>query len=218
MALQVVERPGDGPTERILILLPGFCDEPSVWVDQLDLIDPQGRWHVVVVRPRVQTSAGPAWYRVGADGLDQTAIGESVAAVAEFAATALAENSLTSDHLVVAGFSQGGATALATAVDPTAAVRPSAVAVVAGYLPDRDADLDTSLMARRPALFIHGRDDETIDLIRGRSAARALDRAGASVTWNEVAGGHQLGPDLLDPMRTWLDALRIGAIPSGPPA
>ena len=210
MGLEVVERPAAGDTERLLVLLPGFCDEPATWTDQLDLVDPDRRWHVVVPRPPVQTRGGPGWYRVTTDGPDQGALRDSVAALAELLDALLAEHSLTGDDLVVGGFSQGGATTLATLLDPSVQVRPLAIAVLAGYLPDRDSDLDPSRLAGKPVLFVHGTEDEMMDIIRGRSASRVLGRAGAVVTWTEVDGGHQLGPPLLDPLRGWLDQMADG--------
>ncbi|HEY6533294.1 MAG TPA: hypothetical protein VIY72_13375 [Acidimicrobiales bacterium] len=217
MALEVVERPADGPTERILLLLPGFCDEPSTWTDRLDHVDPDRRWHVAVPRPPVQTRGGPGWYRVSADGPNQTELSESIVALAELVSSLLEQHSLTEDDLVVVGFSQGGATSLATLLDPAVGIRPRALGVLAGYLPHREDDLDPSLAAGMPVLFVHGSDDEMMDIVRGRSAARALDRAGAVVTWTEVESRHRLGPPLVDPLRIWLDAVAAGAVPSDPP-
>jgi predicted esterase len=218
VSLEVVERPAAGATERILVLLPGFCDEPSTWTDHLGLIDPDHRWHVAVPRPRVQTRGGPGWYRVTADGPNQTELTDSVAAIADLLASLLAEHSLTAAELVVVGFSQGGATTLATFLDPTVALSPAALGVLSGYLPVRDEELEVSRASGLPILFAHGTDDDMIDVLRGRSAANALARAGAVVTWTEVGGGHRLGPDLLDPLRGWLDAVADGSVASNPPA
>jgi predicted esterase len=217
VALEVVERPAAGTAERLLVLLPGFCDEPDTWTVHLDLIDPERRWHVAVPRPPVQTRGGPAWYRVSDGTPDPDALQASIAAVVELVAGLTAEHSLADDDVVVAGFSQGGATTLATVLDPSVAFRPAAVAVMAGYLPHRDGDLDPSLLAGRPVLLTHGTDDEMMDVVRGRSAARTLHRAGASVTWTEVESRHRLGAPLLDPMRAWLEAVAGGEIPSDPP-
>ena len=109
--------------------------------------------------------------------------------------------------MVVVGFSQGGATMLATLLDPAIGIRPRAVGVLAGYLPHRESDLDPSLAAGLPVLFVHGTDAEMMEVVRGRSAARVLDRGGAAVTWTEVESRHRLGPPLIDPLRAWLDQL-----------
>jgi predicted esterase len=218
MALEVVERAATGATERILVLLPGFCDEPSTWTDHLDLIDPEGHWHVAVPRPPVATRGGPAWYRVSDGAPDPEALRSSIAAVVDLVTSLTVQHSVPVDAVAIAGFSQGGATVLATTLDPTVTVRPGAVAVLAGDLPHRDDALDTTLLAGRPVLFAHGTDDEMMDVVRGRSAARTLHRGGASVTWTEVESPHRLGPALLDPMRTWLEAVASGAVPSDPPA
>ncbi len=108
---------------------------------------------------------------------------------------------------MVAGFSQGGALALATLLDPTIAHRPAAIAVLAGYLPHRDVDQQPDLAAGRRVLVGHGADDEVIEPLLGRSAAKALDRAGAEVTWAEVDGGHRLDAPLVAALRDWLAGL-----------
>jgi predicted esterase len=97
--------------------------------------------------------------------------------------------------------------ALAAATDPTTPVRPGAVAALAAYLPHREADQDPSLLSGRPVLVAHGADDEIVDALLGRSAAKALERAGAQVSWVEVDGGHTLHPHLVDALRAWLDEL-----------
>jgi predicted esterase len=161
----------------------------------------------------VQTRGGPAWYRVSENGPDQVALSESVGAIAALIEQAAAAHSLTADDVVLAGFSQGGATALATLLDPVLDVRLRAMAVIAGYLPDRDG-LDLTRAAGLSMLFTHGTDDEMMDIVRGRSAAKALERSGATVTWVEVESLHRLGAPLLDPFRGWLDTVTIGDAPS----
>ncbi len=168
---------------------------------------------MAVARPRLATSNGPIWFPVDADGPVESELAASVAAVDGVAVELLDELGLTPEALVTVGFSQGGALALATLLDPSVAAPPSAVGVLAGYLPHRTTGLELGRSGGLPVLLAHGRDDETIDPIRGRAAAKALGRSGALVTWVDVDGGHRLRAPLVEPLVDWLAALAAGERP-----
>ena len=218
MTLALLERHTTGATERVLVLLPGFGDEPAMFADHLDVVDPDRRWHVAIPRPPILTDEGPAWFTVGDDGPDAEQLGASVLALAATFADLLDRFGLGPETLVLGGFSQGGAMALATAVDPTVTSRPGAVASLAAYLPHRHDDQDPTLLAGRPVLVAHGADDEVVDALLGRSAAKALHHAGAVVTWSEVDAGHTVVGPLAATLGRWLSALADGEVPSAPPA
>jgi phospholipase/carboxylesterase len=217
VTLDLVERPAAATTERVLVLLPGFGDEPAMFADHLDVLDPDRRWHVAIPRPPVATDEGPAWFTVGDDGPDTEQLTAAVLALAATLADLLDRFGLEPDDLVLGGFSQGGAMALAAALDPTVASRPGAVASLAAYLPHRHDDQDLTLLAGRPVLVAHGADDEVVDALLGRSAARSLHRGGALVTWSEVDGGHAIAGPLAATLAGWLAAVADGARPSDPP-
>lgn len=217
MTLSLVERPATGPTQRVLVLLPGFGDEPAMFADHLEVLDPDGRWHVAVARPPLATDEGPAWFTVGDAGPDVEQLGAAVLALAGAFADLLDRFGLEPEALALGGFSQGGAMALAAALDPSVAARPGAVASLAAYLPHRDIEQDPTLLAGRPVLIAHGADDEVVDALLGRSAAKALHRAGAVVTWSEVDAGHTVAGPLADTLGRWLAALADGEVPSAPP-
>lgn len=206
-----------GPTspDRLLVILPGYGDRPEPFLDRAEAFDPEGRWHICVVEPMHTGSMGPIWYEVDEDGPDPVAIAAAIDAVSATCSQLLTETGLDISSLVLCGFSQGGALALATMLDPSA-ITPGAVAALATYLPARD-EMDLTIAAGRPILFAHGSDDGTVEIIRGRSAAKAMHRADALVSWHEVDGGHRFDGPLLDALRTWLDAIARGDTPHSPP-
>ena len=108
-ALVIVERPSAATADRLLVLLPGYGDEPDLLLDRLALIDPERRWHVAVARPPRTTSIGPAWYTVDSDGPDAAQLAEAVAALDAGLAGLTGRLGLDPHAVVVAGFSQGGA-------------------------------------------------------------------------------------------------------------
>ncbi|MEI7622064.1 MAG: hypothetical protein WCJ88_00760 [Actinomycetes bacterium] len=211
-------RRGPEQPERVLVVVPGYRDRPEPFLKRASDFDPAQRWLVVAVEPLHSAPGGPYWYDVDENGPDPVALASALFAIDALCTSLLAETGLTENDLVVAGFSQGGALALAHLIDPTSVVRPSAVGVLAGYLPSRDDHLiDLSRSATRPVLFAHGEDDELVEPIRGRSASKAVHRAGGIVTWAEVSGGHQFGQPLTTVLAAWLEGLSMGTSSPTPP-
>jgi len=211
-------RRGPVAPERVLVLIPGYGDRPEPFLERASSFDPDEHWLIVSVEPQTPGDRGPFWYDVDEDGPDPVALGAAIGAIDTLCASIITETGVTDDDLVVAGFSQGGAIALAHLVDPTSHVRPTAVATLAGYLPTRDpALIDLQRADDRRVLFAHGRDDELVEPLRGRSAARAVHRAGGIVTWNEVEGGHRFDGPLTDALGAWLGAIVRNERPSAPP-
>lgn len=209
---------GPPSTGRAVLVLPGYGDTSAVVTRRLHLIDPGERWTVAVAEPAWTGPAGPMWYTVDTDGPDPEGVARAVAAVDRALDAVEAHSGVVRDEIVLVGYSQGGATALATALDPRLGAPPAAVGLLAGYLVHRDDDeLDLSRVQGRPVLVAHGRDDDMVDPLRGRAAAKALHRHGAVTSWQEVAGSHRLGPSLLAPLAGWLDALADGDAPQVPP-
>ena len=120
---------------------------------------------------------------------------------ARFAAAAL-ENGLGSRPLVVAGFSQGGAAALAWACAPERATAIAGVVSVAGFLPSC-----VTPIAAPPTLIIVTEDDEVVDPFLGRRAARLLRNAGTDVTVCPVDAGHEWTDAASAALAAWLPRL-----------
>jgi len=208
--LDSVVRTGED-TSRLLVLLPGYGDRAERFAERVDRFDPQRRWTVVVLEGRLRNDVGPYWYDVDDEGPVTAELDAAVAAVRHEVAALAVEHGIEQDDIVLAGFSQGGALALAVLCDPGAGAPPGAVAVLAGYLPSRpEGTIDLDRATGRPVLLTHGTDDEMVEAIRGRSAAKALQRAGARVAWIPAEGGHRFDGPLLDGLRNWLAALDRG--------
>lgn len=215
--LRILERSVDDPVGT-LVLLPGFGDRPEKFLARADDLDPEERWTVVVFEPRLRRDdrPGPYWYDVDEGGPVEEELAAAVAAVRDGLA-ALERAGTPTATVVLAGFSQGGALALATVLDPVGGPTPRAIAVVSGYLATRDPiSVDLARTADRPLLFAHGEDDDVVEALRGRAAAKAVQRGGALVTWASTPGGHRFDGALLVPVRDWLADLARGETPHRP--
>lgn len=202
----------DHPT-RVVVHLPGWGDRAAKHLDLVTRLADDST--AVVVAEPVMGEGRRRWYDVEDDGprLDQVA--SAVASVRALLDDLVGRHSLTHADITLIGFSQGGALALAVATGADGGPRPGAVACLGGYLLARD-ELELGRVAGLPTLVAHGTDDEMIEPLRGRAAAKALARGSAVVQWSEVDGGHVLDGPLLTAASDWVAAVHRGQPPSTP--
>jgi predicted esterase len=156
----------------------------------------------------VTTSHGPAWF-VSQDGDAGPPLAATLDAIEALADEACAERELQpARDLVVVGWSQGAAAALAMTLRHEAVVRPAVVIALAPWLPNEPHiswDFGAAAAAGLRVLLVHGRDDEVVAVEQGRSTYRVLERSGVDVTWIERGAGHDLAA-LLEAVPGWLES------------
>ena len=102
------------------------------------------------------------------------------------------------NRLVLMGFSQGAALAFAVATQSN--LKPVALIVAAGFIPQGDL---TGL--RDISVFWgHGSQDEWIPIDRAKREANHLADMGLRVNFCETDVGHKLGLECLEGLRKWL--------------
>ena len=117
------------------------------------------------------------------------------------------ERGMPSERIVLAGFSQGGAIALHTALRES---RPLAgVLALSTYLP-----LVTSLASERsaanagvPIFMAHGTSDSVLPFALGESSRRALEALGYVVDWHSYSMAHSVCLEEVSAIGAWLAAL-----------
>lgn len=204
----------------LLVLLHGFEDDPARLATVAEDIDPTGGT-ISVLSPRGphESPGGPSWLAgVDPEPDDVAAVLDQLDAVIDETCGRLG---IERGSVVIGGFSQGGAAALALSL--RAGDRPSVGGcfVLAGFLwPPSAVDYSFDRAAGvLPVLVVHGEDDASVPVQQGRSAARLLDRRGVAVTYREHAGaGHDLDPRYLADVKAWLAAVVRGEQPADPPS
>lgn len=158
-----------------------------------------------------------AWYDIKtltAEGrADEAGLRESLARVAALIA---AERALGIDsrRIVIAGFSQGAATALHAALrhpEPLAGVL-----ALSCYLP-LQATLASELAEANkatPILMCHGQQDPVLPLALGLAACNWLRAAGYRVEWKEYPMQHQVCLPEIQDVAAWLSG-RLAAVAAG---
>src|SRR3989344_7231331 len=110
-------------------------------------------------------------------------------------------------RIVLAGFSQGGAIALHTALRYP--LRLGGLIALSTYLPLKSKLAQEAHEANRqlPIFMAHGSFDEVISLDVCKASLNVLNQQGYAVDWHEYAMGHSLCAEELADIRTFLSNL-----------
>lgn len=135
----------------------------------------------------------PAWYDLSATevrrGEDADGIARSVAALEALVAVEV-DAGIAPERIVLAGFSQGCAMALATGLHTSQ--RLAAIAGMSGYLPACVPVTGEGANRGTPIFLAHGTDDPVVSIDLGRASRDALVLAGHRVEWHEYPIDHTL--------------------------
>ncbi len=150
-----------------------------------------------------------AWYDIKALSLDERADQAGVdASVAEVEALIAHENArgIASDHIILAGFSQGGVMALHAGLRHGKTL--AGIVGLSCYLPLADSlkEQRSPANANTPLLLMHGTLDPVVTLAMGEHARSTLESWGHAPQWHTYPMQHQVSmPQILD-LRRWLGA------------
>ncbi len=173
------------------------------------------------VRPVTINNGVPmrAWYDIRgmqiADRQDEAGIRASIEAVEELLAREVARG-IAPDKLLLAGFSQGGAVALASALRH--ARRLAGVIGLSTYLPlaDRIMAERSEANAGLPVFLCHGSEDAVVPEALGLLSRDTLQGAGYAVAWHSYPMAHQVCAGEIADLRAWIgDRLQAGRAPRG---
>ena len=114
------------------------------------------------------------------------------------------QRGIANNKIILAGFSQGGASALHTAARQQQAL--AGVLALSTYLP-LHAKLSTEktiASLSTPIFMAHGSFDEVITLERCKASLAVLEDNAYQVDWHEYAMAHSVCPQEIDDIRTFL--------------
>ena len=111
---------------------------------------------------------------------------------------------IDTSRIFLAGFSQGGAVVFHTAFKKWEGPLGGVIAL-STYAPTFDNVLELSASQQRiPTLCLHGQYDDVVQNAMGRSAYEHLKDRGVTVTWQEYPMGHEVLPQEIHDIGTWL--------------
>ncbi len=147
----------------------------------------------------------PAWYDISHPDLGQKVDAARIRATQQQIAQCIDEervHGISSEHVLVVGFSQGGAIALQTAwCYPH---RLAGVAALSGYLPLANCGAVAETNRDLPIFMGHGRADPIVPLTLGIVSRDKLRQTGHSVTWRDYAMSHTVSKEEVQDLRAWL--------------
>ena len=118
------------------------------------------------------------------------------------------ERDIPYEKIVLAGFSQGGAIALHTALRHPR--RLAGLMALSTYLPlqdsfDREVAANTAAQPRTLPIFMaHGSFDPMLPMALGQHSHRTLEAAGYQVEWHDYPMAHAVCADEIAAIRNWL--------------
>lgn len=112
------------------------------------------------------------------------------------------ERGIAAEKIVIAGFSQGGAVAIQTALHSPHNI--AGLMALSAYLPlaidERAVTADSSL----PIFMAHGRQDPVLQLAWGKAAADRMTELGLTVGWHEYSMAHAVCMQEISDIGRWL--------------
>jgi phospholipase/carboxylesterase len=117
---------------------------------------------------------------------------------------------IAADRIVLAGFSQGGAIAYATAL--THAEPLAGIIALSTYIPEAESLFANASAANHgvPILAAHGTEDDVVSLRLGLRARDALRQHGYAVEWHEYPMPHSVCLEEIATIGAWLTARLAG--------
>ena len=139
-----------------------------------------------------------AWFDISSQDLTMVADGQHLDQISLLLEALIAEQG--DRPVVLAGFSQGGATALFTGMRRD--VNLAGILSVAGWLPMEAAD---DAVPEVPVLLLHGASDDVVPLSSAEESYRRLLQAAPPAVIKTYQGtGHTMAPESINDVREWL--------------
>ena len=114
---------------------------------------------------------------------------------------------IAAERIILAGFSQGGAVILHTALE--SGLPLGGVMALSTYGPTLEQVLAEQQGPTLEAFFAHGLHDDILQPEMGRRAHDLLQAAGHATTWHAYPMAHEVCPAEINDIRNWL-ATRLG--------
>ena len=176
-------------------------DEDAMWIFGRSL---PSDWLVVSPRGiKTDPAGGYAWHPRQRDEWPPLPMfEEAVAALTKFIESLPDLYGADSNHIYMMGFSQGAATAYATAMGHPGLVK--GIAGLVGFVPvECDAAVETRVLRDLPIFAAVGKEDPFIPLARARGCAETLRDSGADLTYHEYDAGHRINAQGMRDLKQW---------------
>jgi phospholipase/carboxylesterase len=176
-------------------------DEDAMWIFSRALPE---EWLAVAPRGiKEDPEGGYAWHPRQRDEWPPLRhFDNAVAAVVEFIESLPELYDADPDRIYLMGFSQGAATAYATAIRHPGLVQ--GIAGLVGFVPvECDTAVETKVLKGLPIFMAVGKEDPHIPYTRAQNCAQTLKETGADLTYREYEIGHRLNAQGMRDLEEW---------------
>ena len=142
-----------------------------------------------------QSPLGRAWYAL--ETPEYRGLAETQAEVKDWLKSLEADTGVPLSKTILGGFSQGGAMTL----DVGRFFPLAGLISLSGYLHFSPEPLDHPLS---PVLIVHGRQDPVVPVEAAQQARNVFQQLGASVDYQEFNMGHEIRPEVLGLIRSFV--------------
>ena len=148
----------------------------------------------------------PAWYDLVAISInaaqDEGGIRRSAQSINDLIDNELKQG-VPSEHIILAGFSQGGAIALHTGLRYEKKL--AGILALSTYLPlhDKLASEASEVNKQTPIFMAHGRDDQVVPMMLAESSRQHLISLNYKVDWRTYPMAHSVIPDEINDISRW---------------
>jgi phospholipase/carboxylesterase len=204
------ERLAAGEPEGLLVLHHGRGADEGDLLGLADVLDPQGRLHVVTPRAPLTLPglSGYHWYVVPRVGYpDPETFDAAFSALAAFHEELWQRTGIGAERTVLGGFSMGSVMSYALGL---AGERPAAAGILAfsGFIPSVEGWHPQLADRKELRVFIaHGRQDPIMDVAFARRARELLEAGGLRVDYHESDAAHHIDPAHIPLAVNWLSAV-----------
>ena len=149
-----------------------------------------------------------AWYDILSLDSEGRADSGGVLASSELLEALMAreiERGIDASKIVLAGFSQGGAIAIHTALQTQHDI--AGLMALSTYMPIADAADTAAKRDGLPTFMAHGSFDPMVRIEWGRTAAEKLVDRGYDVQWHEYPMAHAVCPPEINDISAWLQSV-----------
>ncbi|MFA5676915.1 MAG: alpha/beta fold hydrolase [Pseudomonas sp.] len=207
----IVESPS--PADACVIWLHGLGADRYDFVPVVKALELQADHSVRFIFPQAPTrpvtiNGGfpmPSWFDILAISpqrvMNLQQLDESVAMVLGLIDQQMAEG-IQPERIILAGFSQGGAIVMRAAID--SGLPLAGVMALSTYGPTLEEALARHQGPRLEVFFAHGLYDDILQPPLGRQAHDLLEAAGHSTHWHTYPMAHEVCPQEIADIRSWL--------------
>ena len=190
------------PYPTVVMLHGRFGNEDVMWVFERTL---PSNWLVISVRAPLEDKSGFSWHIMGKDWPTLAEFDDAATAVSNFIHALPQQYNADPNQIYLMGFSQGAATAFATAIKYPGLVQ--GIAGLVGFLPvEADSAIGDLPLEDLPIFMAVGKEDPTIPVQLARDSGKKLIAAGANLTYQEYETGHKLNREGLQQLKDWWES------------